>query len=123
MDNILESDKNEKLLELLNKLDEKYIEERKNIIDILDDKYKPILIDVLYKNGRIKVNLFDKTELESFYLDNTDMEEYVDKLGKIINKKIDTSDFNMELRMQDKEGGKLNKYRKNRNYQGFGLKF
>lgn len=43
MDNIIETsineNKNEKLIEILNKIDEKYLEETTNIIDILDDKY------------------------------------------------------------------------------------
>src|SRR5436190_14374413 len=112
-DNI-NKERNNNILKLLISVEENYKETRKLIYNLLDDEYKPQIVDISFKNQNCLVNILDKNESNSFMLDNEDDKKLFDLIRQIYNTTIDSNNIS---------GGKLYKYRENGLKLYTGLKF
>ena len=112
-DNI-NKERNNNILKLLISVEENYKETRKLIYNLLDDEYKPQIVDMSFKNHNCLVNILDKNESNSFMLDNEDNKKLFDLIRQIYNTEIDSNNIS---------GGKLYKYRENGLKLYTGLKF
>ena len=112
-DNI-NKERNNNILKLLISVEENYKETRKLIYNLLDDEYKPQIVDMSFKNHNCLVNILDKNESNSFMLDNEDDKKLFDLIRQIYNTEIDSNNIS---------GGKLYKYRENGLKLYTGLKF
>lgn len=90
--------RNNKIIKLLSINEKNYITLRQEVINLLDDKFKPQFIDI-QKNSISKTNVFKKNELQSYNIDMEDINTLLDHLDKIVNQLISMS-FNLTNRIK-----------------------
>ncbi|KAG8332630.1 hypothetical protein J6590_108175 [Homalodisca vitripennis] len=101
----IEEERNQKILELIQNAEANFKNLRKNLYNLLDDKFKPELVEIQFKNGKSTVHTLNNEESDSFTFDTEDEEKISDIVKKIINSTIDVDE------LQNISGGRLYKYR------------
>jgi len=103
----IEEERNNKILDLIRTLDTNFRDTKKQLYNILDQNYKNSILELHIENGKITVNILDKTEPNTFILDREDQDKLFNMIKEIINSTtdVDTNNF------RQYSGGKIYKYR------------